>query len=90
MKLHDLLDVMVAQVRVEIIVCVDDCGGTITVFDGKAGRVLSSILRKYGDCDVREINGPLVDESDVKFDKKGGLYFKNSIQIFICKEENQT
>lgn len=90
MKLHELLDVMVAQVRVEIIVCVDDCGGTITVFDGKAGRVLSSILRKYGACDVREINGSLVDESDVKFDKKGGLYFKNSIQIFICKEENQT
>lgn len=83
MKLHELLDVIGAKARVEIIVCVNDCGGTITVFDGKAGRVLSSILREYGAWDVREINGPLVDESDVEFDKKGGLYFKNAIQIFI-------
>lgn len=83
MKLHELLDVMNTQVRVEIIVCVDDCGGALTVFDGKAGRVLSSILREYGTWDVREINGPLVDESDVEFDKKGGLYFKNAIQIVI-------
>lgn len=91
MKLHDLLDVMDPDMRIEIIFTdIDVYGNTLQDFDGKADDITISFLRRYGDYYVQEISGSLVDESDVKFDKKGGLYFKNSIQIFICKEENQT
>lgn len=88
MKLIELLDVMYPQMRIEIAVTdIDAYGNTPPDFDGKADYIPISYLRRYGDYYVQEINGSLVDESDVKFDKKGGLYFKNAIQIFICKEE---
>lgn len=88
MKLHDLLDVMDSQMRIEIIVTdIDAYGGTPEGYDGKANYIPLSVLRRYGDYDVQEISSSLVDESDVKFDQKGGLYIKNAIQIFIQREE---
>lgn len=88
MKLHELLDVMDPQMRIEIeFTDIDACGNTLPDYDGKVDYVPISFLRRYGDYYVQEISGSLVDESDVEFDKKGGLYFKNAIQIFICKEE---
>ena len=46
MKLHDLLDVMDPQMRIEIIVTeVDTYGGILIAFDGKAGRIPLSVLR---------------------------------------------
>nr|WP_302684638.1 hypothetical protein [uncultured Dialister sp.] len=88
MKLIELLDVMDPQMRIEITVTdIDAYGNTPPDFDGKADYIPISYLRRYGGYYVQEISGSLVDESDVKFDKKGGLYFKNAIQIFICKEE---
>ena len=88
MKLHELLDVMDAQVRVEIIFTdIDVYGNTLQDFDGKADDITISFLRRYGDYYVQEISGSLADESDVKFDEKGGVYIKNAIQIFIQREE---
>lgn len=88
MKLHDLLDVMDPQMRIEITVTdIDAYGNTLPDFDGKADYIPISYLRRYGDYYVQEISSSLADKSDVRFDKKGGLYFKNAIQIFICKEE---
>lgn len=88
MKLHDLINVVDPQMRIEIIVTdIDAYGGTPDGYDGKADYIPLSVLRRYGDYYVQEISGSLVDESDVKFDQKGGLYIKNSIQIFIQREE---
>lgn len=88
MKLHELLDVMDTQMRIEILFTdIDAHGNTLPDFDGKVDYVPISFLRRYGDYYVQEISGSLVDESDVKFDQKGGVYFKNAIQIFIQREE---
>ena len=88
MKLHDLLDVMDPNMRIEIIFTdIDVYGNTLQDFDGKADDITISFLRRYGDYYVQEISGSLVDESDVKFDKKGGLYFKNAIQIYLQRGE---
>lgn len=88
MKLHELLDVMDTQIRIEILFTdIGAYGNALPDFDGKVDCVPISFLRKYGDYYVQEISGSLVDESDVKFDQKGGLYIKNSIQIFIQREE---
>ena len=78
MKLHDLLDVMDAQMRIEII-----------AFDGKAGRIPLSVLRRYGDYDVGRIDRPSIDSGDdeyhVAFDENGVLRFtfKNTIHIYL-------
>lgn len=90
MKLHDLLDVMDSQMRIEIIVTeVDAYGGTLGVFDDEACRIPLSVLRRYGDYDVEGIGRPSLDDVDdrynVKYDESGTLCFsfKNTIQIFI-------
>lgn len=88
MKLHELIDVMDPQMRIEILFTdIGDCGNAFPDFDGKVDYVPISFLRRYGDYYIQEISGSLVDESDVKFDQKGGVYLKNAIQIFIQREE---
>lgn len=90
MKLHDLLDVMDSQMRIEIIATeVDAYGGILIAFDGKAGRIPRSVLRKYGDYDVGRIDRPSIDSGDdeyhVAFDENGALRFtfKNTIHIYL-------
>ena len=86
MKLHDLLDVMDAQMRIEIILMgVDAYGVTFKVFDGKADYIPISVLREYGDYDVSGIDELSVNKYDVKFDENGNLLFtfKNAIRIFV-------
>ena len=86
MKLHDLIDVMDPQMRIEIIVTeVDAYGGILIAFDGKAGRIPLSVLRRYGDYDVGRIERPSIDEYHVAFDENGVLRFtfKNTIHIYL-------
>lgn len=90
MKLHDLLDVMDPQMRIEIIVTEADAyGGILKAFDGKVERIPISTLRRYGDYDVERIDRPSLDHGDngydVEFDGYGTLcfWFKNAIQIYL-------
>lgn len=90
MKLHDLLDVMDPQIRIEIIVTeVDAYGGLLKAFEGKAGCIPSSVLSRYGNYDVGRIDRPSIyagdDDYHVVFDENGFLRFtfKNTIHIYL-------
>lgn len=91
MKLHELLDVMDPLIRIEIIVTEVDAYGSLTkAFEGKAGRIPRSVLRRYGNYDVGMIiDRPSIgvgdDDYHVVFDENGFLRFtfKNTIHIYL-------